>query len=78
MHEYKKKTNVLKYKTQEELIFKDSDKPECWEIPSKYYITNNDPVKLFLMNNNIKGYLAKEYWKTKQDVICNTKWSQYL
>lgn len=61
------------YKTQEELIFKYSDNPECWEIPSKYFKPNNDPVKLFLMNNNIKGYITKEHWRTKQHIICNTK-----
>ena len=77
LYEYTKKTYISNYEGSAEKIFKYSSKPECWEIPSKYFKTNNDPVKLFLMNNNIKGYIAKEYWKTKQNVICNIKQNQY-
>ena len=84
MYEYTKKqmfrnTTVTKKhlvnhrQSDEDKIFKDSTKPGCWEIPSKYFTINNDPVKLFLMNNNIKGYIVKEQWKQRDSIICNSK-----
>jgi len=75
MYEYTKKqmykdtSGTKKYfvsRTEEEEIFRDSKPRQIWEMPEKYYNNGCDPVKLFLMNNNMKGFLNKEYWKRKQ------------
>lgn len=66
---YKDTSGTKKYfvpQTEEDIIFKDSKPSKSWVMPDKYYITGNDPVKLFLMNNNMRGFLNKEYWKRKQ------------
>lgn len=76
MYEYTKKqmykdtSGTVKYLvpySPEDVIFTDSNPSKRWELPHKYYNTRNDPVKLFLMNNNVRGFLNKEYWKRKQD-----------
>jgi hypothetical protein len=75
MYEYTKKqmykdtSGTKKYfvsRTEEEVIFRDSKPSKIWEMPEKYYNAGGDPVKLFLMNNNMRGFLNKEYWKRKQ------------
>lgn len=66
---YKDTTGAKKYfvpRTEEDLIFRDSKPIKSWEMPAKYYACGDDPVKLFLMNNNMRGFLNKEYWKRKQ------------
>lgn len=74
MYEYTKKkmykdtSDTKKYViplTEEDTIFKDSKHYKGWEMPSKYYKMGKDPAKLFLMNNNMNGFLNKEYWKNK-------------
>lgn len=68
---YKDTSDTKKYfvsRSEEDIIFTDSKVYKIWEIPYKYYNTGNDPVKTFLMNNNIKGYLNKEYWKRKEKI----------
>jgi len=37
-------------------------------IPEKYWKTE-DPVKSFLMNNSIKGYKNRVYWRNRQIVM---------
>lgn len=75
MYEYTKKqmykdtTGTKKYfvpRTEEDIIFRDSQHIKSWEMPEKYYVCGHDPAKLFLMNNNMRGFLNKEYWKRKQ------------
>lgn len=75
MYEYTKKqmykdtTGAKKYfvpRTEEDIIFRESKPINSWEMPEKYYACGDDPVKLFLMNNNMRGFLNKEYWKRKQ------------
>jgi hypothetical protein len=34
-------------------------------IPMQFWVTNYDPVKLFLNNNNIHNYRLQQHWNKK-------------
>lgn len=53
---------------QRQYMIKVSQHMCSWDIPSKYYYSNMDPVKAFLQNNRIKDHNNRFYWQDKYKI----------
>ena len=53
---------------QRQYMIKVSQHMSSWDIPSKYYYSNMDPVKAFLQNNRIKDHNNRFYWQDKYKI----------
>lgn len=53
---------------QRQYMIKVSQHIYSWNIPSKYYYFNMDPVKAFLQNNRIKDHNNRFFWEGRYKI----------